>query len=268
MSTDLITTAQINFVITLATDKSVAITGAPDSEHLLHLIARAVNPAAISATTLRLSKREGSILINRLKGLPSNPDPSVPEAVAKSVKSGINRYEGTCTGCGNVVAANEGFYYLLPTGKYANHHKVDQCPAAAPQAPTVEVGEGFYSTDGEYFQVYRTRNGHLATHILSPSGSWVYRTGGLSLLRRATDLTTVDEKTIVNTVCLRKYGALPGTAELAEIAAKYGAQRGVCIFCARDLTDERSNPALGGVGYGPICAQRYELPWGEVALVK
>jgi hypothetical protein len=44
----------------------------------------------------------------------------------------------------------------------------------------------------------------------------------------------------------------------AEIAAYYGRKHGHCCFCARDLTDVRSTT----VGYGPICADHYGLPWG------
>jgi len=44
----------------------------------------------------------------------------------------------------------------------------------------------------------------------------------------------------------------------AGTAAAYGRATGVCSFCARQLTDERSV----SVGYGPICADTYSLPWG------
>lgn len=39
-----------------------------------------------------------------------------------------------------------------------------------------------------------------------------------------------------------------------------GHARGCCMFCARELTDERSVVK----SYGPICAGRYGLPWGDV----
>lgn len=45
----------------------------------------------------------------------------------------------------------------------------------------------------------------------------------------------------------------------AKIAAAYGHQTGNCCFCALQLTDKRSVK----VGYGPICAEKYGLPWGE-----
>jgi hypothetical protein len=41
--------------------------------------------------------------------------------------------------------------------------------------------------------------------------------------------------------------------------AAIGRQTGSCCFCGRELTDARSVT----VGYGPICAGHYGLPWGE-----
>ena len=44
----------------------------------------------------------------------------------------------------------------------------------------------------------------------------------------------------------------------AGTAAAYGKATGNCCFCTIPLTDPRSV----GVGYGPICAKHYGLPWG------
>jgi hypothetical protein len=48
-------------------------------------------------------------------------------------------------------------------------------------------------------------------------------------------------------------------ADPAGIAAAYGHLHGRCCFCNIALTDPRST----SVGYGPICADHYGLPWGE-----
>lgn len=45
----------------------------------------------------------------------------------------------------------------------------------------------------------------------------------------------------------------------AEAFGRLGTATGTCCFCARELTDERSTT----VGYGPVCADKYGLPWGE-----
>lgn len=46
--------------------------------------------------------------------------------------------------------------------------------------------------------------------------------------------------------------------EPVRVAAAHGRQTGHCCFCARELTDKRSIE----VGYGPICADKWSLPWG------
>lgn len=47
----------------------------------------------------------------------------------------------------------------------------------------------------------------------------------------------------------------------AEAAAKHGSLTGYCCFCASLLTDEKSV----SVGYGPVCAKNWGLPWGNKA---
>lgn len=47
-------------------------------------------------------------------------------------------------------------------------------------------------------------------------------------------------------------------ADPAGVAAKHGHLTGKCCFCNRGLTDDRSTD----VGYGPVCADNYGLPWG------
>jgi hypothetical protein len=48
-------------------------------------------------------------------------------------------------------------------------------------------------------------------------------------------------------------------ADPAGYAAATGQRVGSCCFCGRDLTDERSL----AVGYGPVCADHWSLPWGK-----
>lgn len=45
----------------------------------------------------------------------------------------------------------------------------------------------------------------------------------------------------------------------AGTAAAYGKLTGNCCFCMSSLTDPKSTE----VGYGPVCAKQYGLPWGE-----
>lgn len=45
----------------------------------------------------------------------------------------------------------------------------------------------------------------------------------------------------------------------AAVATAHGNATGTCCFCAKGLTDSRSI----AMGYGPICAGKYSLPWGD-----
>ena len=47
----------------------------------------------------------------------------------------------------------------------------------------------------------------------------------------------------------------------AKVASKYGKMTGKCCFCNKTLTDAKST----SVGYGPVCAASYHLPWGSTA---
>jgi hypothetical protein len=59
-------------------------------------------------------------------------------------------------------------------------------------------------------------------------------------------------------------GYVAAIAEIARTpdlcATAYGHATGQCSFCARPLSDDRSV----AVGYGPICADKYGLPWSDV----
>ncbi len=47
-------------------------------------------------------------------------------------------------------------------------------------------------------------------------------------------------------------------ADTVGVIAAHGLQSGSCCMCNRELTDERSTH----VGYGPVCAKSWGLPWG------
>lgn len=47
-------------------------------------------------------------------------------------------------------------------------------------------------------------------------------------------------------------------ADPVGLAKAYARKHCVCSFCGRELTDPRSRAVL----YGPICAERWSLPWG------
>ncbi|WP_113155930.1 DUF6011 domain-containing protein [Nitratireductor sp. OM-1] len=49
------------------------------------------------------------------------------------------------------------------------------------------------------------------------------------------------------------------SADPAGTASAYGKLTGHCCFCRRKLEDEKST----AVGYGPVCAKHYNLPYGS-----
>jgi hypothetical protein len=48
----------------------------------------------------------------------------------------------------------------------------------------------------------------------------------------------------------------------AGVAAQHGRLNGKCCFCDNPLTDARSI----AIGYGPVCANHYGLPWGKTQI--
>lgn len=55
---------------------------------------------------------------------------------------------------------------------------------------------------------------------------------------------------------LRNFASNP-----VRVAAEHGRRTGNCCFCNRVLRTKESVSA----GYGPICADKFNLPWGEMA---
>ena len=50
-------------------------------------------------------------------------------------------------------------------------------------------------------------------------------------------------------------------ANPAAVSSQHGIATGNCSFCGKDLTTAESRY----VGYGPICAENFGLPWGDVS---
>lgn len=51
-------------------------------------------------------------------------------------------------------------------------------------------------------------------------------------------------------------------ADPSAFAAQHGVATGCCMFCGRELETAESR----SVGYGPICADRFGLPWGDTTV--
>jgi hypothetical protein len=218
--TDTISPAQEGFIRSLGSDR-LATLRLPSVD------------AAIAALNLpSLTKGTASVLIERLKGMPKDPDTAMPAVVAAAARSGKGNRPGACTTCGHTVDQGAGYYYLANSGRWAVHHAAGECPAGTAPAP-VEVTEGLYkAADGTIVLVYTTRNNRLAGKT-KQGRSFRYQQGAVAL-------------------------AATGQPVTAAEAAAYGHTHGNCIACSRDLTDDRSL----AVGYGPVCANKYGWPWG------
>lgn len=102
----------------------------------------------------------------------------------------------------------------------------------APAAPPVEFRTGMIVTNaaGQIVRLYaRKADGRLYGKV-RVDGAWVYEAGAMRGVRHLT----------------------------ADEAAAYGRATDHCVFCGHGLEDERSTT----VGYGPVCADNYGLPWG------
>lgn len=109
--------------------------------------------------------------------------------------------------------------------------------SSAPAPEDSEAPEGVHFLDGSYLKLQISAAGHRYVKRLV-GRIWDYE--GRGLLARLSSATLL----------------------AADQAAAFGKTHGWCVFCSRDLTDERSL----SVGYGPRCAQNQSLPWGEVAV--
>lgn len=249
MSNVPITTPQASFITSLL------------SQRLKTLGLATMDEAKAAIGLDALTKFDASVLIGRLKAMPTDPVGDMPVVVNNSTRKGINTRASRCESCGHVVEANAGYYYAVTTGGWAVHHKVGECNTMpAPQA-VVPVKDTFYQCAGQAFvHVYVTGTGRLAARLMSNVGVFNYERGGLELVKAGGVIVSAHE--VANEQCMRRFGCPLGSEELRQKAAKHGRDHGNCIFCNLDLTDPNSDPAKGGVGYGPICAKKYGLPWG------
>lgn len=104
----------------------------------------------------------------------------------------------------------------------------------AVQSSGIEKDEIFVF-EGEYYKTKASKAGHL--YAMRWDGErWDYDSAK-GVIRKLT----------------------PEMRATAEQASEFGHTYHCCVYCSRGLNDSRSET----VGYGPICADKYGLPWGE-----
>ena len=189
---------------------------------------------------------EASGLINKLKLMPLLVAAAgLPAPVGAADRHGANSSPGRCYTCGHTVDARQGFYYGPFTGgtsKWRTHHADNACDTTPAPEP-VEVEEGYWHVGTDVFQIYKTRNQRLAGKQLAPvTNAWNYTAGAVTIVAAGGEKLTAEQ--------------------LSGIAKRFGVAHDKCMFCSLPLSDPRSNPALGGAGYGPVCASKHGLAWG------
>ncbi len=106
--------------------------------------------------------------------------------------------------------------------------KLMALPSKTQAKAKVNVEAGIYTLDGSIYKVQVSPTTGRAYAKVFNEGGWVYATGAINKMHKATPLTL-------------------------EEAKAYGKLYGVCIVCSRTLTDEGSIEA----GIGPICAGKF-----------
>ena len=187
-----------------------------------------------------------------------------------------SKFKGTCFECAGVIDAGTKIEWSKATGaKHADCTSVPAPAAVQPQTiPTTELGdftavyEMFASAaktnkfpkitieaDGFEFYLYVSGpqakiSGVINVKSKGYGGTWY---GRITEAGTWTHRDNVDE---------RMADAL-SKLQMDPVAAltTFGKLSGRCCFCNIELTDEKST----SMGYGPICAKKWMLPWGKTA---
>jgi len=114
-------------------------------------------------------------------------------------------------------------------------------PTPAPEPKGLELG--FYEWDGHIYRVCESD-----------------RTGRMYVLELDLEHVTPGAKLnwLPQRITYPALSALEPESISLDTVRDIGAITLRCVFCGRDLTDDRSTAA----GYGPVCSAKYNLPWG------
>lgn len=149
----------------------------------------------------------------------------VGNPAAEEIRDRLNHYR--TTGGVTSAAASTAIDTLLKIRKDA---PVQQA------LPAFAHGDILVDGLARYFKVCESENGGLYAKVwVDSTEGWVYERG-----------------------LLRTPGLRLATA---EEAAAWGHENHRCVFCGRNLSDDGEGRSVE-VGYGPICAEKHNLPWG------
>lgn len=211
-----------------------------------------------------LDAKGASAVIDALLAIAVPAPDDMPEVVGYASKHGLADRPGTCDLCQHPTAPGEAYWFGPhydggPRFKVA--HKVGGCstePVEAP-APLPQAGQVVRASDGSIVKVVRSQTGRLYGKVLAGVGAgnrldWTYDSGVIGLCHGA-PLVSDDE--VRAEAAVLQWGTADPVA-LAAIAKAHAEDHHACMFCGLELTDDPSVVA----GYGPVCAEKYDLPWG------
>lgn len=117
----------------------------------------------------------------------------------------------------------------------------------------------FFAVGTQRFQLHRTGSGRFPGSIFMKVGGTaigrIHRDGKVEIMSRGWDTLTDDDRQVVLLTLLSLQ------TDVVTAGSVHGHKHGWCCFCGRELETDASLT----VGYGPICADRYGLPWGETS---
>lgn len=216
----------------MATDKQLSFVRSLCAARTAALAVEGQTIEAVVETAALLDNRSVSELIDALKGMAVDPADPAEAARIESLRLALDTLSPR-----DLDFARSLIRQWEDRGALSDRQWPHVDRLAAGPAPAVTIEPGVYVVGDEFIAVYRTRNGHLAGKVWD-GRHWCYESGAQ---RRAAT----------------------GRPITADEAAAFGHATGHCVFCARELTDDRSVE----VGYGPVCAGKNNLPWGTPARV-
>jgi hypothetical protein len=230
------------------------------------IVADGKSPEAILALLDRLDTRGASSLIDVLMAMPENPRQASPldaqriEQVA-ALRAALPTMSGGDASFARSLVEQWDRKGHLSDKQWAC---VEKLAAATPSKVTTAPTPGVYSaTDGTIAKVVLSQAGRpYAKRLIGVTTGgrldWAY---DAQLVHRLGDAVAVDDATVRAAACRLQWGAEPGSDQLLMLARAHAHDRSTCMFCLRPLTDEEDGRSVA-VGYGPVCAEKYNLPWG------
>lgn len=180
--------------------------------------------------------------------------PQSPSATpAAAVRA--NRYAGACASCGGDVGEGEGRLSKSAAGAWIVLHLDGDCVDPTDTAKAWLAKGTVHVVDGAFVRVHIGQTSGfpyaVQARVLVPA-TWRTEADGT---RRLVKAGVVEWERIPG--LLKRLSA--ATVATPAEAAAFGSLAGRCCFCSTPI----DTPESTLVGYGPVCAGKYGLPWGD-----